>query len=162
MTEKQLSSTVPTVLEDLEQLLKDVVWPARASGVESPVDIRGSAELGSAGREAVLIGQVRGSQEYTAMGARSRDEDFRIEMFVVIRFPGDTALEAALRAWQLFGVLERLFTSAEYIAMGERAGVLWNEFVDLVGTPTAEDEGSGHVIQSHLRVRSRIRPRGTS
>lgn len=163
MTTAPQTSTCPAALFGLLDLLADVDWPARPGGADAVVDVAFASQVRDVGSESVLLGQVRGDQEFTALGARSRDEDYDIALYVQIRWPGDTAREAAERAWQLFGVIERLIASEDYMALGSDLGVLWNEIRSADGTPTREDDGSaGYVIESALRVRSRIRPRGES
>ena len=163
MSSTPQTSTCPTALFGFLDLLKDVDWPARPAGQDSSVDVDFASQVRDVGSESVLIGQLRNDEEFSALGARSRDEDYEIAFYVQIRWPGDTAREAAERAWQLFGVIERLIASDDYIALGSEFGVLWQEIRSADGTPTREDDGgAGYVIESALRVQSRIRPRGES
>lgn len=159
MTEPQ-SSTIPTAVTALHDLLADVQWPDRPTGGSGDVCVEVSSELRDMGREVILLGQIRGDQEFTAIGARSRDEDYTVDMFVVVRWPGDNGLQAMDRAWQIFAQIELLLASPQYVALAQSAGVAWNELKRPQGTPTTEDEGAGHVIASAVRFRSRIRPRG--
>lgn len=153
------TSTIPVAYRELQRVLSAVDWPARLGQSDAAVDVEIASELRDEGREIVLIGQVRGDQEFTALGAKHRDEDYTISLFVVVRYPGDSGLAALERAWQLWAVVESLLSSADYIALGQSQGVLWNELVNPIGTPTHEPEGSGYVVTSGVRFRSRIRPR---
>lgn len=154
------TSSVPTAVTELYELLGLQQWPDRPNGAPGTVEVDLTSELRDGSREVVMLGQIRGDQEFTALGARSRDEDYTVDLFVVVRWPGDDAITAMQRAWQLFAVVEELLSSAGHIATGQAAGVLWCELQRPQGTPTTEPEGAGHVITSAVRFRSRIRPRG--
>ena len=152
------TSTIPTAYDLLYTAIDGISWTDRSVGVTSDVQVEISTEVANLGREVVLLGQVRGEQEYTSIGARTRDEDYTIDLWVIIRWPGDTGLEALARAWQVWAEVESLLSSAPHITLGQASGVLWNELKTPVGTPTNEDAGAGYVIRSGVKVRSRIRP----
>jgi hypothetical protein len=103
----------------------------------------------------VILGPVDGTEDWAQLGARRRDCDFEIGVTVIVRWPGHDALEACDRAYALFAVIEDQLRNPDNIALAHSAGVLWNEIAHPASTPTVEDEGYGHVIQSAVRLRAR-------
>lgn len=140
------TSTVPATISALHQLLVAADWPLRIPSVS--LGVPRSVE-----REMVLIGDVQGSQEWAAIGTQRRDEDYTVDLFVVVLWPGYDALEAMTRAWELYGVVEDVVR--DNIGAGG-TGVLWNEIARPNGTIAAEDEGYAYQVSSGVRVRARI------
>lgn len=151
------TTTVPVAITELFEHLSDLDWPDRPSGITGDVEVILSSELRDQTREAIVIGGVNGDREATALGRCSIDESYTVNVFIVVAWPGDTALEVMERAWQMFAVVE-----AELFAMGSTRnppdGILWHEISRPEGTPTTQDEGHGYVISFGVSFRSRIRP----
>ena len=144
-----VQSAVPAAVRALHDLLVDgCPWPDR----EPDIGFGVPAELG---REMVILGPVDGTEDWAQLGARRRDCDFEIGVTVIVRWPGHDALEACDRAYALFAVIEDQLRNPGNIALAHSAGVLWNEIAHPASTPTVEDEGYGHVIQSAVRFRAR-------
>ena len=141
------TSTVPAVVRALHDLLLTADWPLRPP----QVTLGPTRDME---REVVMIGATTGDQEWAQIGGRKRDEDYTVELYVLVARPGDTALEAMDRAWELFAVVED--TLRTNYAPAAETGVLWTEVQRPEGQPTVEDEGHGHVVQSAIRVRARI------
>lgn len=106
--------------------------------------------------QVLMLGDVVGDQEWSHIGARKRDEDYTIELYVLVAVPGDDDLEAAQRAWGLFAQVSNLLRQPENVALASSAGVLWNELKNPTGVPTVETEGHGYAIESAVRFRTRI------
>jgi hypothetical protein len=140
------TSTVPATITALHQLLVDADWPDRIPAVSFGLPAQPE-------REMVVVGNVNGEQEYAGLGTGRRDEDYTVDLYVYVLWPGYTALEAMQRAWDLWGVVETV-VRANLNAGG--VGVLWNEMKRPAGDITAEDEGYAYQISSALRVRARI------
>lgn len=140
------TSTVPATIKGLHRLLREADWPMRSPSVTLGLPPQPE-------REMVVIGNVSGDQDYVALGTQRRDEDYTVDLYVVVLWPGYSALEAMERAWELFAVVETVVRS-NLDAGG--LGVLWNELKRPVGDVTTEDEGYAYQISSALRVRARI------
>lgn len=153
MTELK-TSAVPAAFEALYLELDAIEWEGRR------VDVLLTSDVWDQSRECVLLGEVRGDQEWALLGARSKDEEFTVDLFVVVRWPGHVRLEAATRAWEILAQVERLLADPAYIALAQSAGVQWNALTSPIGTPTVEDEGAGYVVKAMVKFKSRITPRG--
>jgi hypothetical protein len=140
------SSTTPATITALQQLLSEADWPLRPPSVTLGLPRQPE-------REMVIIGNVTGSQEWASLGTQRRDEDYTIDLYVFVLWPGYTALEAMTRAYELWAVVED--TVRSNLAAGG-TGVLWNEIARPAGDVTAEDEGFAYQISSGIRVRARI------
>lgn len=140
------TSTIPATYRALHDLLAAADWPVRPPSVS--VGMPRQAE-----REMVIVGDVEGSQEWAAIGSVRRDEDYTVDLFVVVLWPGYTQLEALERAWELWGVVED--TVRANVAAGG-TGVLWNEVQRPSGQTAVDDEGYSYQISSGVRVRARI------
>jgi hypothetical protein len=140
------TSTVPATITALLDLLNAADWPTRTPSVSLGLPRQVEREL-------VMLGGVNGSQEWAGIGSHRRDEDYTIDLYVSIVWPGYTAVEAMARAWELWAVVEDVVRD-NYAAGG--TGVLWNEIQRPSGDPTGEDEGYGYVISSGIRCRARI------
>lgn len=140
------TSTVPAVITALHRLLVDADWPLRIPSVT--VGLPRQAE-----REMVIIGDVNGDQEWASIGASRRDEDYTLDLFVVVLWPGYDQLEALTRAWELYAVVEDVIR-ANPGAGG--TGVMWSEVKRPNGTSSVDDEGYAYQITSGVRTRARI------
>lgn len=140
------TSTVPAVITALHRLLVDADWPMRIPSVT--VGLPRQAE-----REMVIIGDVNGDQEWASIGASRRDEDYTLDLFVVVLWPGYDQLEALTRAWELYAVVEDVIR-ANPGAGG--TGVMWSEVKRPNGTSSVDDEGYAYQITSGVRTRARI------
>ena len=140
------TSTVPAVITALHRLLVDAAWPMRIPSVT--VGLPRQAE-----REMVIIGDVNGEQEWASIGASRRDEDYTLDLFVVVLWPGYDQLEVLTRAWELYAVVEDVIR-ANPGAGGP--GVLWSEVRRPNGTSSVDDEGYAYQISSGVRTRARI------
>lgn len=140
------TSTVPAVITALHRLLVDADWPMRIPSVT--VGLPRQAE-----REMVIIGDVNGEQEWASIGASRRDEDYTLDLFVVVLWPGYDQLEALTRAWELYAVVEDVIR-ANPGAGGP--GVMWSEVRRPNGTSSVDDEGYAYQISSGVRTRARI------
>lgn len=140
------TSTVPAVITALHRLLVDADWPLRIPSVT--VGLPRQAE-----REMVIIGDVNGDQEWASIGTSRRDEDYTLDLFVVVLWPGYDQLEALTRAWELYAVVEDVIR-ANPGAGG--TGVMWSEVKRPNGTSSVDDEGYAYQITSGVRTRARI------
>ena len=140
------TSTTPATVKALHELLSGADWPLRTPSVSLGLPRQPE-------REMVIIGNVTGSQEWAALGTSRRDEDYTVDLYVFVLWPGYTALEAMERAYELWAVVED--TVRDNLAAGG-TGVLWNEIARPAGDVTAEDEGFAYQISSGIRVRARI------
>lgn len=140
------TSTVPAVITALHRLLVDADWPMRIPSVM--VGLFRQAEW-----EMVIIGDVNGDQEWASIGASRRDEDYTLDLFVVVLWPGYDQLEALTRAWELYAVVENV-VRANPGAGGP--GVMWSEVRRPNGTSSVDDEGYAYQISSGVRTRARI------
>ena len=140
------TSTVPATIKGLHRLLSEANYPLRQPSVSLGLPRQPE-------REMVIIGNVAGEQDYVALGTQRRDEDYTVDLYVSVLWPGYTALEAMGRAWELFAVIESVVRS-NLDAGGP--GVLWNELKRPLGDVTSEDEGYAYQVTSALRVRARI------
>lgn len=140
------TSTTPATIRALHELLSEADWPLRTPSVSLGLPRQPE-------REMVIIGNVTGSQEWAALGNSRRDEDYTVDLYVFVLWPGYSALEAMERAYELWSVVED--TVRTNLAAGG-TGVLWNEIARPAGDVTAEDEGFAYQISSGIRVRARI------
>lgn len=140
------TSTVPAVITALHRLLVDADWPLRIPSVT--VGLPRQAE-----REMVIIGDVNGDQEWASIGTSRRDEDYTVDLFVVVLWPGYDQVEAMSRAWELFGVVEDVIR-ANPGAGG--TGVMWSEVKRPSGASSVDDEGYAYQITSGVRTRARV------
>ena len=140
------TSTVPATLRALTELLADQDFPTRQPSVT--LGLPRQAE-----REMVIVGNVSGDQEWRAIGNQRRDENYTVDLYTVVLWPGYSAIEAMERAWQMFGVVETAIR--ENVQVGG-TGVLWNEISGPTGDLSVEDEGYAYQVTSALRVRARI------
>ena len=140
------TSTVPAVLTALHRNLVEADWPLRVPSVT--VGLPRQAE-----REMVIIGDVVGDQEWAAIGATRRDEDYTVDLYVVVLWPGYDQLEAMTRAWELYAVVEDVVR--ENPGAGG-AGVMFSEVKRPSGATSVDDEGYAYQITSGVRTRARI------
>jgi len=140
------TSTVPAVVSALHRLLVDADWPSRVPAVT--VGLPRQAE-----REMVVLGDVVGDQEWASIGGSRRDEDYTLDVYVVVLWPGYAQLEALNRAWELFAVVEEVIRSNPGAG---GAGVLWSEMKRPSGSTSVDDEGYAYQITSGIRTRARI------
>lgn len=140
------TSTVPAVVTALHRLLVDADWPLRVPSIS--VGLPRQAE-----REMVIIGDVSSDQEWASIGTSRRDEDYTVDLYVVVLWPGYDQLEALTRAWDLYAVVEDVVR--ENPGAGG-AGVLWSEVKRPSGATSVDDEGYAYQISSGIRTRARI------
>ena len=140
------TSTVPAVLTALHRNLVEADWPLRVPSVT--VGLPRQAE-----REMVILGDVVGDQEWAAIGASRRDEDYTVDLYVVVLWPGYDQLEAMTRAWELYAVVEDVVR--ENPGAGG-AGVMFSEVKRPSGATSVDDEGYAYQITSGVRTRARI------
>ena len=140
------TSTVPAVLTALHRNLVEADWPLRVPSVT--VGLPRQAE-----REMVILGDVVGDQEWAAIGATRRDEDYTVDLYVVVLWPGSDQLEAMTRAWELYAVVEDVVR--ENPGAGG-AGVMFSEVKRPSGATSVDDEGYAYQITSGVRTRARI------
>ena len=140
------TSTVPATLTALRRLLVEADWPLRIPAVS--LGLPRQVE-----REMVIVGDVSGDQEWATVGGGRRDEDYTVDLYVVVLWPGYDALESMTRAWELWGVVEDLLR--ENPGAGG-PGVLWSEIKRPTGTTSVDDEGYAYQISSGIRTRARI------
>lgn len=140
------TSTVPATLRALTELLTAQDYPLRQPSVSLGLPRQPE-------REMVIVGNVSGDQQWSAIGNQRRDETYTVDLYAVVLWPGYNALEAMERAWEMFGVVETAIR--ENVQVGG-TGVLWNEIASPTGDLTVEDEGYAYQVTSALRVRARI------
>lgn len=107
-------------------------------------------------RECLIVGDVNNAdQEWSGIGDRRRQEDYRIELWVGVNAPGDSQEQATVRAVELFAVVEAVLRANSNLSGALPAGQ-WSE----IKAPTLEefptDGGFAAVVQSEIRVRARI------
>lgn len=140
------TSTVPAVITALHRLLVDADWPTRIPSVT--VGLPRQAE-----REMVILGDVAGDQEWAAIGGSRRDEDYTLDLYVVVLWPGYDQLEAMTRAWELYSVVEDVVRDNPGAG---GAGVMFSEIKRPSGATSVDDEGYAYQITSGVRTRARI------
>ena len=140
------TSTVPAVLTALPRNLVEAAWPLRVPSVT--VGLPRQAE-----REMVILGDVVGDQEWASIGGARRDEDYTVDLYVVVLWPGYDQLEAMTRAWDLYAVVEDVVR--ENPGAGG-AGVMFSEVKRPSGATSVDDEGYAYQITSGVRTRARI------
>jgi len=140
------TSTVPATLGALHRLLVDADWPLRIPAVS--LGLPRQVE-----REMVIVGDVAGDQEWASIGAARRDEDYTVDLYVVVLWPGYDATETMTRAWELWGVVEDVLRQNPGAG---GPGVMWSELKRPTGTTSVDDEGYAYQITSGLRTRARI------
>lgn len=140
------TSTVPAVLTALHRNLVEADWPLRVPSVT--VGLPRQAE-----REMVILGDVVGDQEWASIGGARRDEDYTVDLYVVVLWPGYDQLEAMTRAWDLYAVVEDVVR--ENPGAGG-AGVMFSEVKRPSGATSVDDEGYAYQITSGVRTRARI------
>ena len=140
------TSTVPATLKALTELLAAQDYPLRQPSVSLGLPRQPE-------REMVIVGNVSGDQQWSAIGNQRRDETYTVDLYAVVLWPGYTALEAMERAWEMFAVVETAIR--DNVQVGG-TGVLWNEIAAPTGDLTVEDEGYAYQVTSALRVRARI------
>jgi hypothetical protein len=140
------SSTVPAVLTALHRNLVEADWPVRVPSVT--VGLPRQAE-----REMVILGDVVGDQEWASIGTSRRDEDYTVDLYVVVLWPGYDQLEAMTRAWELYAVVEDVVR--ENPGAGG-PGVMFSEVKRPSGATSVDDEGYAYQITSGVRTRARI------
>jgi hypothetical protein len=140
------TSTVPAVVTALHRLLVDADWPLRVPSIS--VGLPRQAE-----REMVIIGDVSSDQEWASIGTARRDEDYTVDLYVVVLWPGYDQLEALSRAWELYAVVEDVVRDNPGAG---GAGVLWSEVKRPSGATSVDDEGYAYQISSGIRTRARI------
>lgn len=94
----------------------------------------------------VLIGGGNGSEEWGAIGDLRRREDYTIDVSVIVAVPGDSAIEAKSRAWEVWTVMAQALRVAAQ-NRSTLSAIQWHTFGATEWTPTVEDEGYGHVIR---------------
>lgn len=140
------TSTVPAVITALHELLVAADWPVRVPSIT--VGLPRQAE-----REMVMIGDVVGDQEWAAIGGSRRDEDYTLDLYVVVLWPGYTQLEALTRAWELYAVVEDVLRANPGVG---GPGVMFSEVKRPSGAMSVDDEGYAYQITSGVRTRARI------
>jgi hypothetical protein len=143
------SSAIPHAVAGLHDHLTRLTWPER----DPQVTLGWPKELD---REVVMLGPAAGDQEWSHVGARTREERFTVALYVMVGWPGHTALDAMERAWSLFAVIEESLRDPDHIAVARNAGVLWSEIKNPQGAPTIEDDGYGYVLESAIGFTARI------
>lgn len=151
-----IGSTIPTVAASLLSLLNAATWP-------EPTPQITDSDPEDPGREVVIVGDTytegEDSQEWAAIGARSREERYALRLEVKVLTPGLTVTQARERAFALFAVLEQT--------------LIENVTVDVLSTPNRQvlqaslrqpthrqgaiGEGQGCVIESAVRVHAKLR-----
>jgi hypothetical protein len=101
----------------------------------------------------VILGDVVGDQEWASIGGARRDEDYTVDLYVVVLWPGYDQLEAMTRAWNLYAVVEDVVR--ENPGAGG-AGVMFSEVKRPSGATSVDDEGYAYQITSGVRTRARI------
>lgn len=111
------------------------------------------------GHEAVILGPVNGDgQSWSAIGARTRDEVFSIDIFILGTWPGLDPDEATVRAWALWAVVADVLAEAVTTSPIATDVGAWNaELKSPRGIPTEEDHGAGYVIESAVRFTARLK-----
>lgn len=140
------TSTVPATLAALTTLLAAQDYPLRQPSVTLGLPRQPE-------REMVIVGNVAGDQQWAPIGNLRRDENYTVDLYTVVLWPGYTAIEAMERAWELFGIVETAIR--DNVQVGG-TGVLWNEIATPTGDLSVEDEGYAYQVTSALRVRARI------
>jgi hypothetical protein len=146
MADPTPGTVIPALLDVLENAVE---WPS--PGPQVTLGSNPNLE-----NQVVMLGVVDGDEDWAQIGGRKRDEDYTVDLFVLVSVPGDSALEACTRAWDLFARISATLRDPDHIATGHDAGVLWNEVKRPRGVPTIEAEGHGYVIESAVRFRARI------
>lgn len=80
-------------------------------------EVTEGAATGTLPRQWVMVGSARGEQEWAAIGARRRNEDFTIEWVINVKEPGLTTTEARRRAFYLLGVGEAALRAEENVTL---------------------------------------------
>lgn len=152
-----IASSIPTVTASLLKLLDDAVWPG---GTRPQISDSDPADVG---REVVIVGDTFGAgdddQQWAALGARSRAEEYAIALVVKVLTPGLTVTQARERAFELFEVIEATLIENVTAAVPSTANLEIHSIA--LRQPTHRQgplaEGQGCVIESAVRVRAKLK-----
>jgi hypothetical protein len=151
-----IASSIPTIADALLTLLNAATWPTSKPQISD-------SDPDQPGREIVIVGDTyaegEDSQEWSAVGARTRDERYTIRLDVKVLTPGLTVTQARNRAFALFSIVEQTLIENVTAAVSSTPSL---QVVQLsLRQPThrqgAIAEGQGCVIESGVRVHARLR-----
>jgi len=114
-------STIPAVLERLRDILTEASYPQGPD----PSVIAPFVCIGHPGNEAtredIVIGDVVSLENFAAIGARSRDEKYDVNLDVIAAFPGQSQSEANARVFDLWGAVCRELRMSPTLGFGVSA-----------------------------------------
>lgn len=156
-----VASTIPTVVDRLLVLLNAATWPTSADWPDVPQVT--DSDPDEPERQVVLVGDTFAEgdddQEWAAVGARTRDERYAVNVNVMVMTPGLTIGEARARAFALLAVVEQ--TLIDNVTLGIAATPNLQIIAVQLRQPTHRqgvlDEGRGCVIETAVRVTARLR-----
>lgn len=141
------TSTFPRVKAALVEKLNDADWPAR-----KPTVSYGWPRTDT--REIVAIGGTTSSEQtWAQLGARRRDEDYRIEVAIMVTTPGQSQQKATERAFELLGVIENALRTDPGLGL---EGVICAEVADPQVDEAPDTEGYIALVITGIRVTARI------
>lgn len=141
------TSSIPRVKARLVERLDAAEWPGDRPQVTYGWPRDEQREL-----VAVVGTSERSEQTTAALGGRSRNEDYGLQVIITVQNPGLTQQQATERAFELLGVVEDVLRDDPTLGLG---GLFVAEIdqPDLREAPAAE----GYVAQVLARVRVRAR-----
>jgi hypothetical protein len=141
------TSTFPRVKAALVEKLTDANWPSR-----KPTVSYGWPRTDT--REIVAVGGTTSSeQRWAQLGARRRDEDYRIEVAIMVTTPGQSQQSATERAFELLGVIENELRDDPGLGL---EGVICVEVADPQVDEAPDTDGYIALVITGIRVTARI------
>lgn len=143
------SSTVPAFKQALVDALEAATWDGM------PQISYGPPLAGT--REDVIVGDTAqeggAERDWAALGNRSIDEQYVLNLWVVVTNPGDTCKFATERAFALYDVVQSVLRATPGLGV---TGIVASSLAQAEHTESLTDEGFVCTIESAVRVQARI------
>ncbi len=144
------ASTVPAFKQALVAALQAATWP-----VSNPQVSYGPPRNET--REDVIVGDTAqeggAERQWAALGNRSIDEEYALNLWVIVTNPGDTCKAATDRAFALYDVVQSVLRTTPGLGV---TGITASSLAQAEHTESLTDEGFVCTIESAVRVTARI------
>ncbi len=144
------SSTVPAFKQALVDALAAATWPG-----DVPQICYGPPRAGT--REDVIVGDTAqeggADREWAAIGNRSIDEAYALNLAVIVTTPGRTCKAATERAFEIFDVIQDVIRTTPGLGV---VGVTVSSIAQPEHLESLTDEGFVVELDSAVRVQARI------
>lgn len=141
------TASFPRVKAALVQKLTDADWDGRRPTISYGWPRTDTRELLAVG------GTTSSEQRWAQLGARRRDEDYRIEVAIMVTTPGKSQQAATERAFEILAVMENVLRSDPILS---EPGVIAVEVADPQVDEAPDTEGYIALILTGIRVTGRI------